>query len=351
MNDGCVLVVRHGEGRGRLPGYLDAVFARLAATSPALRARLRFHATGAPPPPLDGVRAVVFLLADPLRERYPACYAEAGALAARARAAGARVLNPPEALSHSIKSVQAGRWRSAGVPTPDAVRFESREELTSHVARLGYPIVIRGDALHAQEGIRVCRSARELDAIPEGALRLPGAVSPLVDVRQGFRATAPRGPYARFFHKKRLLVLGDRIRTKHVFFATQPIVSSDSSLFQRAHRWPRLARLVPALRACVREDLAYWGHRQEHAELMRRALAALGLDFAAIDYSTLGDGGVVLWEANPYPFLPAEVDIMLGRWRRAAERVASYHDAVGQLFTDVLEAPTRLSGSSVQRGS
>jgi len=334
-----VLVVRHAPGRGRIPGYLDAAFERIRARSPALHARLHFQTPEEPAPALDGVRAAIFFLCDPLREHDPAGFAAAAALAARLRSAGVRVLNTPEALSHGIKSVQARRWRAAGIPTPPVLRFEDRSGLAAQAAQLGWPLLLRADEAHAQRGVRVCRSQVELDAIPGAELALPGAASPLLDVREGFRAHTPHDPRARFFHKKRALVLGDRVRSKHVMFARQPVVGARSSLYRRAAKRPWAARLDPWLRACVRQDLAYWRHGDAHAELLRRAVAALELDFAAVDYSDLGDGGVVLWEANPHPYLPAGPEIMLGRWRRAPERLASYHDAIGDFLADALRAP------------
>ena len=47
---------------------------------------------------------------------------------------------------------------------------------------------------------------------------------------------------------------------------------------------------------------------------MARAVRALELDFAAIDYSRKPDGSLVLWEANPHPSLPV--------WRHQALPVA-----------------------------
>jgi hypothetical protein len=336
-----VLVVRHPPERSRIPGYLDAAFERFRARAPELHAQLHFQTPEDPPPALDTVRAAIFFLSDPLREHDPAGFTAAAALAARLRAAGARVVNAPEALSHSIKSVQARRWLAAGIPTPAALRFESRAEMAARAAQLGWPVLLRADEGHAQIGIRVCRSQAELDAIPDAELPLPGALSPLVDVRAGFRARAPRDPRARFFHKKRALVLDGRVVTKHVLFAGQPVVSAKTSRFRIAAKRPWAARLDPWLRACVREDLAYWRHGDAHADLLRRALAALELDFAAIDYSDLADGAAVLWEANPHPYLPTEPEIMLGRWRRAPERMASYHDAVGGLLADALADTAR----------
>src|SRR5512146_2158218 len=95
--DGVVLLVRHGPGRGRLDNYGNGWLKRLARTGPDLRRRIRIHETGSgDSPSLDDVAAVVFLLADPVRELYPACYAEASAIAAAATARGIRLVNPPD---------------------------------------------------------------------------------------------------------------------------------------------------------------------------------------------------------------------------------------------------------------
>ena len=124
-----VLLVRHGPGRGRTDNYLDATLDHICRTDSALAARIVVHETGAPQPSLDGIASVAFLLGDPLRERYPACYAEAEVLAAKARDRGIRIANAPEALSNSIKSVQSRLWRAAGIITPEYRRFASYDEL------------------------------------------------------------------------------------------------------------------------------------------------------------------------------------------------------------------------------
>ena len=68
---------------------------------------------------------------------------------------------------------------------------------------------------------------------------------------------------------------------------------------------------------------------------MQRALGALGLEFAAIDYSDLADGGVILWEANPHPQIPRLEQIKMPYLRRASERLATYHDAIGEFFREL----------------
>ena len=115
-SDGTLLIVQHGPGRGRLYDFRRHVLEWLEAEAPGLWPRIRLHETGGPPPRLEGVRAVVFWLADPLRELYQADYAEAVVIADAVRASGGTLVNPPEALSNSIKSVQSRLWREAGIP-------------------------------------------------------------------------------------------------------------------------------------------------------------------------------------------------------------------------------------------
>jgi hypothetical protein len=325
-----------------MPGYMDPALAALQRRSPSLAARVRVHETGAPPPRLDGVCGVVFWLADPLRERFPDCHAEAEALAGAARERGIALVNPPESLSRSIKSRQARLWRDAGIDTPPCLRFDDAEQLRARAREIGFPLLIRSDEEHSQAGMRVVRDERELDARAASRLRLPGAVSPLWDTRESHRSRDPDGIYASLHHKKRLYVLGDRVRTEHVFFAREPIVSSETCGFRRLHEQPAWRRgislLVEQERLAIREDIAYWRRGEAHAELMLRAAAALGFGFAAIDYSDRADGTAMLWEANPYPYLPSLEAMRLPRQRLGRERIASYERAVGDFLVRLMGA-------------
>lgn len=330
---GSILVVRHGPGRGRMPGYLAQVVASLEDREPTLFARLRFHETGTAEPSLVGVVAVVFWLGDPLRELYPACYAEADAIAKAARRAGARVVNPPDALSNSIKSVQARRWEEAGIPTPRQLRFETVGELHRVAGRVAYPAIVRGDELHGQAGMRFCSDADAVRALAAADLSLPGAIVPFVDVRAGRSRQDLRRVW---FHKRRALVLGSVVQPVHEFFSDEPFVSANRSTFklrEKPGRKPLVGlRAWPYQRAFVREDVEYFYGGEPHHDLLTRAAAALELDFVAIDYSMLGDGSPVLWEANPHFGLPPWNANVLPRARRLEERHARLHEAFVRFF-------------------
>ena len=334
-----VLIVRHGPKRGRLEAYFQDGLDHLNRTRPELHACLAFWGTGMAPPDLDGVRAVVFWLGDPLKEMYPDCYRDAMQVAEAARARGIRLVNPPESLSNSIKTRQSQLWRAAGVPTPAAHAFSSVDELAVLVERMTLPVMVRPDQLHAQAGIRVCNTKDKAIEAARRLLPVPSLVVELQDVRRSWKQKDPRSIYARLFHKKRCFVLGPRVKTGHVFFSTIPIVATQTCTF--SPQWRRSKGLTEAPLPgtpdvlCVEADNAFGNGMPEHADLFVRAAEALGMAFTAIDYSCDADGGVVLWESNPYFFLPPLRVSMMPVARQSATRYAAIHDAVGRFLSDL----------------
>ncbi|MGH9198322.1 MAG: hypothetical protein ACRD1T_21635, partial [Acidimicrobiia bacterium] len=131
MGENSVLIVRHGEGRGRgaNPNYMHRALDHLQLMRPDLHRRLVFHYTGNPSPSLAGTVAIVFWLKNPLRVGYPACYEEAVRIAEEARKESIPLINPPDALADFNKSRQGRLWRAAGIPTPEVERFETLESL------------------------------------------------------------------------------------------------------------------------------------------------------------------------------------------------------------------------------
>src|SRR5687767_8437827 len=158
-----ILIVRHGPGLGRFVRYGERTLDWIRRHEPALAERILVHetGTGALPTSAAGAGAVVFWLADPLRERYPACYSEAAEIAELAVRRGARVVNPPAALSNTAKSGQARLWDQAGVPCAGGRRFADRAELEALLDGMALPVIVRPDLLHAQEGMRICCTRAE----------------------------------------------------------------------------------------------------------------------------------------------------------------------------------------------
>jgi hypothetical protein len=316
--DAKVLLVRHGPGRGRFVNYANAWIRRAERHRPALYRRLVVHETGGGEPSLDGVGAVVFLLADPLRERYPECYAEAARIAEQAAGRGLRIANAPDALSNTIKTVQASLWQAAGVPCAACIPYRNRDEFTAAVGRVPFPAIVRPDLLHAQQFTFRCATRSEALALDERHLRYPGVVVQFIDTRAGWERRAPGSVWEKYYHRCRAYVFGDRVYPQAIYFAEDPIVASETSTFHPYKGWRMLQspllRLRPMVHRTVVEDVRYADGPPDEPELMVRALRSLGLDFAAMDYARLGDGSLALWEANPHPSMAV--------WRHMALPVA-----------------------------
>lgn len=335
-----LLIVRHGPGRGRGRSFGAPMLDYVRSRRPNISQRVRLWETGSPLPDLSGVHAVLFWLADPLRELYPACFEEAASVELEARLLGIPTINPPEALSHTIKSKQAALWSAAGVPAARCVSFRDRTELETRLREVEFPAIVRPDLLHSQSHTHFCRSRADADRLDRAALIYPGVIIDFEDTREGYRRDLPDSVWARFYHKKRTFVFGDRVVPNHTYFSEQPIVGLTRSTFWRYRGMRRflapLMRLRRWDRAALEEDNAFWQRAPEHAAEMAGAARALELDVVALDYSTRADGSVIFWEANPYFALAHWKQSTLPHHRLLERRIegftAAYADFLEDLF-------------------
>jgi hypothetical protein len=341
---GRILLVRHGPGRGphiRLSafraGVYDPLLADLAARYTDLRSAIDVWETGTKPPNLESTAAIVFILCDPLRELYPACYAEAEDLARRAQELHIRLVNPPSALSNSIKSRQAGLLAEAGVPTARHWPFASLAEFREILDHVPFPAFVRADLLHAQSQMFFCRTREEALGIPAGRIALPGCLAEFIDTREGFRQTAPDSPFAKYYHKKRAFVFGEHVVNNHIFFGAHPIVGSKSSTFGHYQSLNPIRRMIQNARCRPHVELDYQFFRREpeQVEMLRRTARALDLEFVAVDYSSKADGSIVVWEANPHFSLYLWPFEILPRLRRIPERHRRFHDVIQSFFREL----------------
>jgi hypothetical protein len=334
-----VLLVAHGVGRGRRSTYQDEVLAMLERDAPDVHRRLVLHRTGAPPPSLDGIGAVLMWLCDPLPDLFPECYAEAKVIEKEAIERGIPVANPPDALANPAKHRQARLWREAGLPTPAHYPFDDAAELAAVADQVTYPAIVRPRLRHRQLDLHICATRADIDRLPPGAFAQPGSITTLIDTREGYRRMAPGTVWARWYHKRRAMVFGDRVIANHVFFSDQPIVGLKSSTFPRWSRtreqWTLRFRRWP--RRVLEADYAYFrdGVPDDHADVLREANRVLGIDYSAIDYSTTADGGLVLWESNPY-FGLHPIGRLAGP-RRLAERTPMIYRAIGDYAVSLLD--------------
>ena len=349
---GHVLLVRHGRGRGRMSRYNRGFLRYARRERPDLWARLRLHLTGEPPPCLEDVRAVVFWVGDPLREMYPEEYRECAAVAVRARERGIPLVNPPESLSATLKGVMGRIWMDAGLPTPSCRRFGDRRSFERAVREMAFPALVRGESCHAQEGLRLFADREEALACPDGGLPYPGVLSGFVDTREGWRRRDPEALPARYFHKKRVMVYGDRVECRNYYLTPEPIVGDPkASLFGPAFQRPgpaaRLFGPPPLVRQAIQAERRWIESGPEDVDLFRKAVRVLGLGFAALDYATPAPGRIVLWEANPYPYLPPPEQATLSGPRELEAQDRRHHEAMAAWLSDL--AGLRLAPPAAER--
>ena len=71
--------------------------------------------------------------------------------------------------------------------------------------------------------------------------------------------------------------------------------------------------------------------------MLLRAADVLGLSWLAIDYATQADGGVVLWEANPYPQVNALDDPVFAAQLRRRERLDALFGDMAAFLGDLAQ--------------
>ncbi len=322
-----ILMVVHGPGRGRHVPTGDVFLKRLVATNDPLFHDIRIHATCTGTPDFSDIGTVLFWLGDPLKQKYPTCYLDAMDIAKEAAFRGLKMINHPDGLSNTSKTSQARIWNECGVPSANVAPVRDMSQLPAAIEAIGYPCIVRGDEEHAQRDVAILRDKSDLDRMPpirSGA----AAVLRMHDIRQEYRDSTARCSdlFRRYHHKARAFVFGDQVMASHLFFSESPIVGLSNCLFTReAGRVRSLARKAgynaKLLDELIAVDQQYFATPVFGRADLVAAVRALGLDFAAVDYSLRPNGQVIIWEANPYFWLPDGVQSVLSEERRAVDRV------------------------------
>ena len=326
-----IVFVTHGEGRGRTVATDKAFMDRLRESDPDMVSQIRTHRTGSGPFDFRDVGLIVFWLGDPLRQKYPQCYAEAVQIEATASIYGIRVINSPFGLSNTSKADQARIWNPAGLPSARAERAERAEDLPVAASKVGFPCIIRSDDVHCQRRVAIAHCAEDVARVA-ATISFPAALIAFIDVQASWRAAGDETSlFSRYHHKARAIVFGGEVKASHLFFSTDRIVGLSTSVFARedtprrnfARRFGFGGRMLDSM---IAADLAHFEAPVAHADKLVKAVAALGLDFAAVDYSIMPDGQPVIWEANPYFYLPSGQQSVFSAERQAVRRVDETFD-------------------------
>lgn len=317
------LVVHHPS---KQPFMYDTLLDWLAAYHPDVRALFELHLL--PCAVRDWSRYALHVpwLQDPVEAWSPATYRLASRLAAACDRHGVPVVNRVERLANAAKSTGSRLIASTGFRTPRMARIDDPGEFRRTLLGIPLPLFVREDEGHGGPMLRA-DTEEEARALPVLSLRRPVAVE-LVDVRS---------PADGLYRKYRYVAAGDAgvRQSLHV-----------------SREWAARGAATEYTEELRDEEVAYLeGPEPEHARFVAAA-RALGLDFVAFDYSFDPSGRIVVWEANPFPFLH-----FVGGRRRyraaATERtfaamVALYLTRAGMdLPTDFLDLLGRVPPGSV----
>jgi hypothetical protein len=267
------LALRHWSN----PGAFDPLLAWLAEHAPEVRARFELHLLPWRTPDWSRARLHLPWLQDPVQAWSARAYARALELGAECAARGIPVINPVERLANAEKSEGARRMRVAGLRTPRMEPIRDAAEFAETGLGLPLPLFVREDAGHGGPLLRA-DTPEQLRRLPVGMFSRPVAVE-LIDVRD------PR----------------DGLHRKHRYLAAGEV--GVALALHASQRWVTRGTRPVFSPDLVQEELAYTGAPDPHHADFQRARAALELDVVAFDYGYDRDGRMVVWEANPFPWI------------------------------------------------
>jgi hypothetical protein len=216
-------------------------------------------------------------LQDPVEKWSPRRYAQANRLAAACDARGIPIVNRVDKLINVSKSAFAERMEAAGIRTPRVARIENAEEFRETLCGLALPLFVRPDWGHNQVMLRA-DTQDEARRLPIESVERPVAVE-IVDVGDSKDG---------LFRKYRYVAAGEIGVSHHL---------------QVSRDWITRGRRRYGTKATRAEELDYISRQDPNHATLQRALRALDLDFAAFDYGYDREGKMVVWEANPYPYI------------------------------------------------
>ncbi len=284
-----ILLVRHAR---KAPWFYAEFLDWLALNFPEVRERFELalldsRRNTAP----AGHRLLVPWLQDPIQQWSPKAYGQACAMADSFMARDIPVINPPAALAHGAKSHTLETARTLGIRAGRSTSLRGINDLDRAASELGFPFIVRPDWGHGYRGIRL-DSHKDIRAC---STRLFDRIGKPVAI-QFVDTTGTDG----LFRKYRYLAAGNRGVSVHLLVSAHWEVRGDNKIVNDA---------------AMAEELAFITAPNPHAGIFDRLRRALGLDLVAFDYGHDRDGNLVLWEANPYPYVAFGADSEALRYR------------------------------------
>lgn len=284
------LIVRHALNR---PRFYDIVLDWVTENLPESRKYFELHQLPCHIRDWGDYCLHVPWLQDPVQQWSERAYRQAVKLSAECDEHGIPVINRVENLLNATKSNGARLIGSTGIRTPKTFVIDNPEAFRQSLGGMSPPFIIRDDWGH-QRDMHLITSADQIYSIDYARFTRPIAVE-FIDVRD---------PDDGLYRKYRYVALGDTGITLSMHVRSDWLVRGQDN--ERSD-------------SLLEEELRYVSQSDRNHNRLQRARRALDLDFVAFDYSYDANGELIVWEANPYPYihLPRKK-----RHRRAAyERV------------------------------
>jgi hypothetical protein len=215
---------------------------------------------------------------------------------------------------HVRHSVALNVWARNNICCPPFQLFQQVDEIT-----LEYPLIIRTDGVHRGENMfRVNNHDEAADKVDKSQYN---PEYPPINMAVKFLDTRKSQQYYRRWHS---YVIGDQVLPRQ-------LVISDS--------WNVHLSNAVNCEWAHQENAQFIASQDPNAQLLVQAARVIGADIAAIDYSYLPNGNIILWEANRR-FDVATYGERLARYLaatgRTVEQAVADHQQIGTAIVDLL---------------
>lgn len=259
------------------PHYYDIVLDWVGQNYPGLLSRFRVKSLPCSLPSRTSVVLHIPWLQDPVQRWSPKRYRQANRLAAECDARGIPIINRVDRLINASKCLGSRLMAEAGIGTPRMALIEDADAFRETLLGVGLPLFVREDWGHTGPMIRA-DTLDEARRIPLDGFQRPVAVQ-IIDVQD--RSDG-------LYRKYRYVAAGEFGVALHLQITREWITRGGIRIVDERVR---------------KEELAYIGQQDANHAALQTARRALGLDFVAFDYGYDRDGQMIVWEANPYPYL------------------------------------------------
>lgn len=268
------LVVRHGVYK---PWFYNIILNWVTSQLPEIRPLFELHQLPGRIRNWSSYALHVPWLQDPVQMWSRRAYRQACRLTERCDEYRIPIINRVDKLLNTAKLTGASRIASTGIRTPRMVPVGNVQEFRETLGGLSLPVLVRDNWGHGGPMLRADTMDDVYD-LPLERFSRPVAVE-FIDTR-----TDADGLYRKY----RYVAAGDEGVAQSMHVQRDWLVRGRKCIFSDDLK---------------DEELAFINNPDANHERLQRARRALELDFVAFDYSYDREGELIVWEANPYPFL------------------------------------------------